>query len=243
MAIRQNKVETVRKPMPRKKTVTGEIVNKRRRQARSADTRAKILEAATKEFAERGFDGATTRSIAQRGNLRHALVIYHFETKTGLWKAVMQDIISGFNDMFEQRLAGLDGVDDVVKLRLLQADFVRMAAAHPELHWLMSHEAGRGGERLDWLMDSLTGTANAIFVDLIASAQRSGHYIQGNPWHLHYIFLGASARIFMLAAEAERFMGHSPFKPHFVKEHVRLCSELFFREPGVPVKRKPRGRR
>ncbi|HKR89909.1 MAG TPA: TetR family transcriptional regulator [Phenylobacterium sp.] len=218
----------------------GELVNKRRRQARSVETRAKILKAATQEFAEVGFEGATTRSIAHRANLRHALVLYHFETKTGLWQAVMRDIVFWFNDAFERRLAGLEGVEDPVKLRLLQADFIRMAAAHPELHWLMSHEAGRTGERLDWLMGSLVGGTFTLFGELIANVQKTGHYVQGNPYHLHYLFLGAAARIFMLAAEAERFIGRSPFEPEFVEEHVRLCAELFFREPADPVKRRSR---
>lgn len=222
----------------RKPSSQGEIVNKRRRQARSVETRAKILEAATQEFAELGFDGATTRSIAQRANLRHALVLYHFETKTGLWQAVMEDIVFWFNDAFERRLAGLDGVEDPTKLRLLQADFIRMAAAHPELHWLMSHEAGRSGERLDWLMGSLIGGTFTLFCELITSSQKTGHYVQGNPYHLHYLFLGAAARIFMLAAEAERVIGRSPFEPEFVEEHVRLCAELFFREPDAGSKRK-----
>ena len=215
-----------------------EVVNKRRRQARSLETRAKILKAATQEFAEVGFDGATTRSIAHRADLRHALVIYHFETKLGLWQAVMKDVVFWFNDAFERRLAGLDGVEDPVKLRLLQADFIRMAAEHPELHWLMSHEAGRSGERLDWLMGSLVGGTFTLFGELIASTQKTGHYVRGNPYHLHYLFLGAAARIFMLAAEAERFIGKSPFEPDFVEEHVRLCAELFFRDPTNPTKRR-----
>jgi TetR/AcrR family transcriptional regulator len=219
----------------------GAVVNVRRRQARALETRTKILEAATREFAERGFDGATTRSIASRADVRHALVIYHFETKASIWQAVMRDTVAWFQRAFETRLAGLEGVDDVTKLRLLQEDFIRLGATHPELHWLMSHEAGHSGERLDWLLENLLGNTFTLFTSLIVAAQKAGRYVEGDPYHLHYLFLGAAARIFMLAAEAEKFVGTSPFESAFVAEHVRLCHLLFFRDPpsaAAPRKRK-----
>lgn len=209
-----------------------EVVHVRRRQGRSIEKRNRILAAAAQEFAERGFDGASTRSIAERAGLRHALVIYHFETKLGIWQAVMHYVINWYQEAFTQRLAGLHGVDDVTKLRLLQADFIRIGAQHPELHWLMSHEAGHGGERLDWLLENVLKDSFRLFIDLITAAQDAGRYIKGDPTHLHYLFLGAAARIFMLASEVEAMTGRSPFTPEFVEEHVEMCQALFFRDPA-----------
>jgi AcrR family transcriptional regulator len=206
-----------------------EIVHVRRRQGRSMEKRNRILAAAAQEFAENGFDGATTRSIALRAGLRHALVIYHFETKIGLWQAVMHYVVNWYQEAFNSRLQGLAGVDDVTKLRLLQAEFIRIAAQHPELHWLMSHESRQGGDRLKWLIDNILRSSFEQFIELIASAQRTGNFIQGDPWHLHYIFLGAAARIFMLSYEVEALSGKSPFDSDFIEEHIRLCQEMFFR--------------
>lgn len=208
-----------------------EIVQVRRRQSRSIEKRSRILAAAAQEFAQKGFEGATTRSIAGRAEVQHALVIYHFETKLGIWQAVMRDVLHWFNEAFEARLAGLEGVDDVVKLRLLQADFIQLAAKHPELHWLMSHEAGSGGDRMEWLLANIISWSNTMFHSLIAGAQKAGCYVQGDPDHLHYLFLGAAARIFMLSSEVMQVMGRSPFQPEFVEEHIRLCHALFFRDP------------
>src|SRR5208283_4058743 len=81
-----------------------EIVNVRRRQGRSAETRRKILEGALVEFATAGFEGATTRSIAQRAEVPHALVIYHFETKLGIWQAVVERALAEMHDQFELAL-------------------------------------------------------------------------------------------------------------------------------------------
>ncbi len=209
----------------------GALVNVRKRQARSAETRTNILNAATQEFAEFGFNGASTRSIAKRANVLHNLVIYHFETKIGIWQAVMRHALGWYHQAFEERLAGLRGVDPVTKLRLIQLDFVRMAAEHPELHWLMSHEAGQRGERIEWIINTLLGSGFETWRDLIVAAQEAGAYVKGDPLHLHYLFIGAAGRIFMLSAEVEHVLGKSPFDPDFVEEHARVVQELFFRDP------------
>lgn len=209
----------------------GAIVNVRKRQARSAETRTNILNAATKEFAELGFNGASTRSIAKRANVLHNLVIYHFESKVGIWQAVMRHVLGWYHEAFAARLAGLRGVDPVTTLRLLQIDFVRMAAEHPELHWLMSHEAGQRGERIEWIINTLLGSGFETWRELIVAAQEAGAYVKGDPLHLHYLFIGAAGRIFMLSAEVENVLGKSPFDAKFVEEHARLVQELFFRDP------------
>jgi TetR/AcrR family transcriptional regulator len=215
-----------------------EIVQVRRRQERSIEKRSKILAAAAQEFADQGFEGTTTRSIGRRANVRHALVIYHFETKLSLWQAVMRDMVRWFQDEFTTRLEDLNGLNSVAKLQGLQAAFIRMSAEHPQFHWLMSHEAGTGGERLDWLMEHLLSNSFDTFRDLIVKAQAAKCYVQGDPNHLHYLFLGAAARIFMLASEVKMVTGRSPFEPDFVETHIALCRELFFREPPTRSSRR-----
>lgn len=56
----------------------------RPRGANSADTRARILEAATAEFGERGYEAASIRSIARRAAVDPALVHHYFDDKAAL---------------------------------------------------------------------------------------------------------------------------------------------------------------
>lgn len=51
----------------------------------SSDTRRRLLEAALIVFAERGFDGAGIRDIAERAKANSAMVQYHFGGKEGLY--------------------------------------------------------------------------------------------------------------------------------------------------------------
>ncbi len=63
-----------------KKTVLRKRPRKRAEQQRALDTRASILDAAIAEFAERGFEGASIRAIADRLGLQHPLITYHYRS-------------------------------------------------------------------------------------------------------------------------------------------------------------------
>jgi len=53
--------------------------------------RDRILEAAARLFAERGFDRTSTASIAAAASVPHGLIFYHFKTKMDLLLAVVRD--------------------------------------------------------------------------------------------------------------------------------------------------------
>ncbi|MBD3751906.1 MAG: TetR family transcriptional regulator, partial [Micrococcales bacterium] len=54
------------------------------RSAPDASTRDRIRDAAIAAFAERGFDAASLRDIAQRAGVSAALIVHHFGSKDGL---------------------------------------------------------------------------------------------------------------------------------------------------------------
>ncbi|MBW0102992.1 TetR family transcriptional regulator [Pseudonocardia sp. KRD291] len=60
---------------------------RRGRRAGGQDTRAVLLDAARAEFAERGFDGATVRRIAERAGVDAAMVNHWFGGKESLFTA------------------------------------------------------------------------------------------------------------------------------------------------------------
>jgi hypothetical protein len=96
---------------------------------------------------------------------------------------------------------------------------------------MMSHVASAPSRQLDWLVEAYLRHTFDSRAALIRSAQLLGRYVEGDPYHLEYIFIGAVTRIFMLGAEVEKIMGRSPYDPAFVEEHVRICLGLFFRDP------------
>jgi AcrR family transcriptional regulator len=70
--------------------------------------RARVLQAATKLFAEKGLEGTSTREIAKAADLNISLISYYFGGKEGLYKTV----ISEFAEQASLRINILiDGLD------------------------------------------------------------------------------------------------------------------------------------
>jgi AcrR family transcriptional regulator len=57
---------------------------------RGEETRGRILAAALELFAESGFEGASTRAIAERAGINLPAIQYYFGSKEGLYRAVVE---------------------------------------------------------------------------------------------------------------------------------------------------------
>lgn len=62
-------------------------------QARGEDTRRRILETALEIFATEGYEGASTRQLAEHADVNLPAIQYYFGSKEGLFRAVLEDII------------------------------------------------------------------------------------------------------------------------------------------------------
>lgn len=67
-----------------------------KRRFRRQDSEARILAAAEEIFAETGFSGATTATIAERAGLPKANVHYYFGTKERLYRIVLERILEAW---------------------------------------------------------------------------------------------------------------------------------------------------
>lgn len=92
-------------------------------------TKARLIGAAERLFAERGIDAVSLREINRASGARNAIAVqYHFEDRAGVVRAILgkhtPDVEARRHAMLDQYEA--DGVDDV---RLLSAALVRPLAA------------------------------------------------------------------------------------------------------------------
>jgi AcrR family transcriptional regulator len=96
-------------------TAHGDPAPRRRgRRPGGADTRAQLLAAARVEFAERGYDGATVRVIAERAGVDPAMVNHWFGSKESLFTAVLElpvdpgavlaDVVPGDPEQLAERI-------------------------------------------------------------------------------------------------------------------------------------------
>ena len=203
----------------------------RRPQQRSVETRDRLVEAALQEFAAHGFDGATTREIARRAGVALAALPYHFTTKEALWRAAADRIFARLSETFRARFSGLEGVDLTTRLRLILRDFVRFAAAHPELHRFMVQEGMRESPRLSWLVETHVRPMYDAVRGMVEAAQHEGMTVIGRPEHLHYMLIGAASSAYALSAEFELLTGTPANQEQLVAEHVAALERMFF--PGT----------
>src|SRR5260370_8086359 len=56
----------------------------------SKATREKIIKAASHAFARNGYEGASIRAIVAEADVNQAAINYHFGSKEGLYRAVLQ---------------------------------------------------------------------------------------------------------------------------------------------------------
>jgi AcrR family transcriptional regulator len=71
--------------------------------ARGEDTRRRILETALAIFAAQGYEGTSTRQLAERAGVNLPAIQYYFGSKEGLYRAVIGDIV----DHAERHMAPL----------------------------------------------------------------------------------------------------------------------------------------
>lgn len=201
----------------------------RRTQGRAIATKQAILKSALEEFARVGFSGASLRQIGDAAMVNHRLIQHHFGSKLDLWKATAIYLFEKFQHRLDQRLVGLQGVNEAQMLHLMFREFIMHAASEPELNKFML-QANDEPERMRWLVETLLEPSKHRYMNSLQRAQELGVFVAGNPQLLWYIFVGAATSIFIFHEEFEQLIGISPFDKDLLEEHVATVLALFFRD-------------
>ncbi len=119
-----------------------------------------LLDAALVEFAAHGFDGASTRAIAQRAGAHQPQINYFFSSKEQLWQAAVNRVFELLGDSVDEPLGlietnGLDEREAIVEaFSEAVRRFVRFSADRPDLNRIMNLEATSDSARLRWLVET-----------------------------------------------------------------------------------------
>ena len=117
----------------------------------SADpTRDRILAAAIDLFAERSFEGATTRAIAAEAGVTQPLLNYHFRSKDELWRSAVDVLFERLTSSMQAHEGELQGVDELTAAKaslaagdiVLTLDGARPPAVPQLVPWVGEHRAG-----------------------------------------------------------------------------------------------------
>jgi AcrR family transcriptional regulator len=61
-------------------------------------TRDRILKAATRLFAERGYEATSIRTLAAKARVNQAAINYHFKSKDGLYREILRAAIHALTE-------------------------------------------------------------------------------------------------------------------------------------------------
>jgi AcrR family transcriptional regulator len=190
---------------------------KRARMPRGEATRGRIVGAAVKAFAEKGFEAASTREIAQRAGVDQGLLTYHFPSKDELWRAAADRLFALLGKRLDARLASLERAKPRERSREAIREYVRSMAAHPEFFRFLVDRGNRADARTRWLVDTHI-KPRFEFMQQVGVARAAGIDAADAP---HAFFA-----IFAVPANCRRLTGVDPRKPEAIEAHAEFVANL-----------------
>ncbi|WP_246202235.1 TetR/AcrR family transcriptional regulator [Spirosoma agri] len=109
-------------------------------------TEEKIREAAKQVFLEKGFDGATSRDIADTAGINIALTNYYFRSKEKLFMSIFEEMLQLFFNGMIEILNKPTGLREKIA-DLIEHDF-QLMKANPSLTIFVMNEIHRNPDRM-----------------------------------------------------------------------------------------------
>lgn len=192
-----------------------------------AETRIRILQAAQRLFARQGYDGTTTRDLAQAAGVAEGTLFRHFPNKKAIlvevatqgWIEILTDLLTELSEMgsykavaqvMRRRMLNLNQNIDMLRVCFMEAQF------HPDLSDRIQSE----------VVDKMTDVAEAFF----QTAMDRGIYRPMNPRVVARIFLG----MFTIAGFSQDTVMGANASPKAMQEMAEGLADIFLN--GVLVK-------
>lgn len=190
-------------------------------------TRTRILKAAQRLFASLGYDGTTTRELAQAAGVAEGTLFRHFANKKAIlievatqgWIEILTDLLTELSEMgsykavaqvMRRRMWNFQKNADMMRVCFMEAQF------HPELRDRIQSE----------VIGKMSDVAEAFF----QTAMDKGIYRPMNPKIVAQIFLG----MFAIAGFSHNTMMEPDASPQAMQEMAEGLADIFLN--GVLVK-------
>ncbi|MFP5206263.1 MAG: TetR/AcrR family transcriptional regulator [Acidobacteriota bacterium] len=195
---------------------------------RSAETRARILDAALTEFSAKGLAGARTEQIAAAAGVNKALLYYYFESKEKLYSAALEMVSGRVRDrslaVFQrdasagERLmrAALEHFDRILTQRefqsLMQQEMIRL------------HKGEEG--MLPMLVQRIFEPLQTAFMTMAREGTVSGELIEVDGMQMILAALGMNVFYFLSAPVWRLVMSFEPFDREVLAARRRALVEF-----------------
>lgn len=198
-------------------------------QARSEESREKILLAARKAFATHGFESANVRDIAAEVGVTHTLIRYHFGSKEELWKDVVRDMYARLDSALSLETLGHIDLTTVDGMKTYLRHYIRYCAHNPEQARIMISETVLGGERLEWMIGFIKDSHKAL-IPVFRRLMKAG--VVPEVWivSLFYVVSTVSQMPFVLANTIRGLYGVDMTSEAAINAHTDAVIAILLRE-------------
>lgn len=185
-----------------------------------AQTRTRILQAAQKLFASQGFDGTTTRDLAQAAGVAEGTLFRHFPNKKAIlvevatsgWIDILTDLLTELSEMgsykavaqvMRRRMWNLHKNVDLMKVCFMEVQF------HPDLRDRIQSD----------VIEKMTDVAEAFF----QTAMDKGIYRQTDAKLVAKVFLG----MFAIAGFSNNTLMEPNASPQEMQQMAEGLADIF----------------
>jgi TetR/AcrR family transcriptional regulator len=182
---------------------------------RAAETRARILDAALREFSLHGLAGARTEQIASSAGVNKALLYYYFDSKENLYLAALEMIASKVRDR-TMAVFLLHASPGERVMRSALEHFDRILTQH-EFQALLQHEMirlhkGESGA-LEIVVRRVFAPVMTMYQAMVREGIDAGELIRADWLQIHLATLGANVFYFLSAPVWRILLPSEPFAP------------------------------
>jgi len=153
-------------------------------------TKERILQAAFRLFSRDGFDGVSVRAITEAAGVNQAAVNYHFGSKTGLFRTVVEHRMTGLVAQVHGAMTGPGDYGE--RFRMTVMVFVEHVLANARWMQMLVREVLSGGSRLPLEADQQLPRLDQHLQEFLAEGVEQGHLRAHEP------MLGAMSVMSML---------------------------------------------
>lgn len=148
-------------------------------------SRQKILMAAQKEFAARGFAGARMEAIARSAGCNKAMLFYYFSSKEGLYQTILKEVMGEF-------FTKISGVltPDLTPAALMEKFpelYIQLFAGHPEFVRIVAFDLIHDPDNICGIMAGIISQMAEFgphpLFERIRSWHQQGLISEADPFH------------------------------------------------------------
>ncbi|HXW14472.1 MAG TPA: TetR family transcriptional regulator [Terriglobia bacterium] len=199
----------------------------------SVETRATILKAAERIYAECGLAGARTEAIAADAGVNKALLYYYFKSKDGLYQAVVGSQVREFQQHAREILSA-KGPAGPVLLRYVSYHF-DFVGTHPNYPRIFQRMMMEGDHALERIIREHSIPLKGLLGAVLERGMKSGEFRRLNKEHTIVSIAGMTAHYFNIAPAFRVVTGQDPYSKRNLAtrkaEVMKFIRYALFRNP------------